>query len=251
MKWVQAKVVSQKQWSSRLFSLFVEATIAPFIAGQFIQVAMDQNGPFRPYSLVNAPFDPILEFYFTLLPPGVLTPQLSQLSMGSLLWVANHAAGKFTLHEIPAAKTLWLFATGSGLGPFLSMLKTAEPWQRFTNIVLVHSVRAANELSHQPLIKEWQAQHPTQFHWFPIVTQEASLINSHVLSERITTLLQSGKLERLAQLELNPTTSQVMLCGSPSMVADVCETLQKRNLVIHRPRQIGHITVENYWKLSS
>lgn len=246
-KWVEGKVISQKHWTTDLCSLFIKAPILPFVAGQFTQICLDPSFKhFRPYSLVNAPGEETLEFYYSLVQQGYLTTHLSKLMVGDPLWVAQKPAGKFVLSEMPNAQTLWLFATGTGLGVFLSMLKTKEPWERFQHVVLVHSVRLEKELTHQDLIQEWLAQRSTQFQWVPIVTRESVMVTQSI---RMTQLLSSGKLEALTHLDLSHTTSQVMLCGNPAMVFDVSQLLFARGLKINRPHQSGQITVENYWKL--
>lgn len=247
-KWVEGKIVEQKQWAPGLFSLFVEAEIAPFIAGQFAQLSLTPGEPkvFRPYSFASAPHEPLLEFYYDLIEQGTLTPSLVQKKAGDPIWVGQRAAGKFTLSEVPTASTLWMMATGTGFGVFLSLLKTPEPWERFEKIVLVHSVRTAASLTHQSLIQSWQQQFPQQFHWLPIVTREEQ---AGLFSQRIPDLLQSRQLESYLDEEIAVNRSQIMLCGNPAMVAQVSEVLQARGLQPNRFRQPGHITTENYWKL--
>ncbi|MBI2792760.1 MAG: ferredoxin--NADP reductase [Gammaproteobacteria bacterium] len=249
MKWVEGKVVGQNEWSPGLYSLLVQAPILPFVAGQFTQIAVDQNDTklFRPYSFLNAPHESNLEFYFTLVKNGQLTPLLANLSLGDKIWVAEKASGRFVLSEVPDAQILWLFATGTGLGVFLSLLKTNEPWLRFSHIVLVHSVRYSSELTHQLQIETWLEQYPKQFHWVPIVTRELS---SSTLGMRLTDLLLTGRLEELTSLSLEMKSSQVMLCGNPSMVTETTALLQNRGLQLNKPKYPGHISVENYWKLS-
>lgn len=248
MKWIEGRIRGQNEWAPGLYSLFVEAPILPFIAGQFIQMSLDDLAVpklFRPYSLVNAPNDPLLEFYYTLVKHGELTPSLPKLSVGDSVSIAQRAHGRFILSEVPEAKILWMIASGTGLGPFLSILKTKEPWSRFEKIVLVHSVRYTNELTHQALIEMWKEQHARQFSWLPIVTREPAL---HTQRERITTLLLSGKLEALTRLTLSERTSQVMLCGNPGMIDEMISLLLKKEMTINRLKQKGHITLENYWK---
>lgn len=246
-KWIEGKVISQKKWSSELFSLFVAAPIPSFTAGQFIQVGVEINGNklFRPYSLVNAPSDAILEFYYSLVPDGVLSKHLATLSSGDTVWLGASAHGQFVLAQVPSAQTLWLFATGAGLGVFLSILKTRAPWKRFGSIILVHSVRTKEALTHLPLISSWQEQHTKNFFWVPVITRE-KIKKTH--NDRIVTLIQQGILEESLNLSLSSTTSQVMLCGNPAMIKEVCDLLLGRNFQMNRPRSPGQITIESYWK---
>ncbi len=245
MKWVEGKVVELKEWAPGLYSLYIEAPILPFVAGQFTQIkSSPQASLFRPYSLLNSPSETLIEFYFTLVNQGELTPFLAKLSPNDKIWVAEKASGRFVISEVPDAKILWLFATGTGLGAFLSMLKTKTPWERFEHIVLTHSVRYTNELTHQLIIETWQEQYPN-FHWIPVVTREQS---SHALRQRLPQLLSEGRIEEHAKLQLTKDNSQVMLCGNPAMIAQMTELLIQRSLLVNHVKNKGHITVENYWK---
>jgi ferredoxin--NADP+ reductase len=245
--WIEGKIVSQKEWGPGLFSLYVAATIEPFIAGQFTQLCLDPENPrfFRPYSYASTPGEEHCEFYYNVVKEGKFTPLLNALASGDPLWIAKRSSGRFIMSEVPSSDTLWMFATGTGLGVFLSLLKTAEPWERFKNIVLVHSVRNAHGLTHHALIQSWQEKYPLQFQFVPVVTGEKL---PNIFSQRIPNLLEDGELEGATQLSLTPLTSQVMMCGNPAMIKSVSDHLHTRGLLNNRPRQPGHITTENYWK---
>jgi ferredoxin--NADP+ reductase len=247
-RWTQGTVIRHKEWTQGLYSLYVKADILPFVAGQFTQIGVGQETPkiFRPYSFANAPDEPALEFYYNLVQGGEFTPLIADLKPGSPLWVATKPSGRFMLSEVPAAHTLWLIATGTGLGPFLSILKTASAWERYQHIVLVHSVRKANSLTHQDLIELLHHKYPEKFKWVPVVTGEK---NPGMQFERVTTLLKQDQFESLTGLTITPSTSQVMLCGNPQMVSDVTTILEQRGLMLNKMRHPGHITIENYWKL--
>ncbi len=139
-KWVEGTVVAQKHWTGRLYSLQVEAEIAPFAAGQFTKLALAVEGEMvgRPYSFVNAPSARPHEFYYVVLPDHPLTPRLCRLAAGDSVYLAPQAAGFLTLDAVPAGAHLWLLASGTALGPFLSILGTEAPWRRFERVVLVH-----------------------------------------------------------------------------------------------------------------
>lgn len=240
-------VVGQRVWSDELRSLYVEAAIEPFVPGQFTQLSLDEDAAlFRPYSFVNAYGQSPLEFYYSILPNGKFTQQLARLKPGDQLFVAKRASGRFVLETVPEAKVLWLFATGTGLGVFLSMLQTPLAWQRFQKVVLVHSVRKSTSLTHLDLVRHWQSQYPKQFYWIPTVT--STVANSELYSSRITSLLIERQLEKVVECELSTQTSQTMLCGNPAMVKDMTELLKLRGLQVNHPKHPGHITVENYWK---
>ena len=247
MQWVQGEVVNVHKWSAGLYSLYISAPILPFIAGQFTQLCLnpDHEKLFHPYSFANAPDEPVLEFYYTLVNQGEFTNQLMRLSSKSPIWVAHKASGRFCLNHVQDAPVLWLMASGTGLGVFLSILKTLEVWQRFKKIVLVHSVRFATELTHQKLIAQWQALYADQFFYCPIVTRERM---SQAYTERLTKLIESRCLEQDLNLSL-AQDSQIMLCGNPQMIKEVNVLLQARGLAFNSPHKPGHITFENYWKL--
>ena len=246
-QWVEGSVVNLRQWTEELFSLQVRADIAPFIAGQFTRIALEIGGEIiaRPYSFVNAPDNPVLEFYFITVPSGPLSHELIHLNPGAHILVAPRAAGYFTLKELPDAEHLWMLATGTAIGPFLSILGTDEVWERFRHIILVHSVRTARELTYQDTLGRFLEQHPEQLQVIPMVSRETV---DHALGGRITQAIEEGLLEARAALSLDPATSQVMICGNPAMVHDTTHLLEKRGLRKNRRREPGHITTEQYWK---
>ena len=117
----------------------------------------------RPYSFVNSPGTGPHEFYFVTLPDGPLTPRLAALLPGDPVWLLPRANGFFSVAEVPPADVLWCLATGTGIGPFLSILRTAEPWEKFGRVVLVHAVREPAELTYGDVIAAIGAAHPGAF----------------------------------------------------------------------------------------
>lgn len=246
LRWASGTVTELHPWTERLFSVRVEADVAPFLAGQFTKLGLVIDGELvsRPYSYVNAPDERPLEFYFVTVPGGPLTSRLIELQAGDSLYVMKRASGFLTLNEVPDSRYLWQLSTGTAIGPFLSQLKTPEPWQRFERIVLVHAVRLARELSFRETIDELAARHGNRFRYIPVVSRETT---DFALQTRIPAAIGDGSLERRAGIELTPQDSQVMICGNPDMVRDTTETLRARGLERNRRRRPGHITVENYW----
>ncbi len=245
-KWVEGTVVAQRHWAGLLYSLQIEAKLAPFQAGQFTKLALAVDGEMvgRPYSFVNAPSARPHEFYYVVLPDHPLTPRLCKLEPGDSVYLASQAAGFLTLSEVPAGEDLWLLATGTALGPFLSILGSAAPWQRFRRVVLVHAVRRADELSYQEQILAMLARHAGQFVFVPFLSREASEL---ALAGRIPKAIEDGRLEARAGMKLDARASRVMVCGNPAMVADTVAALERRGLKKHRRRDPGQINVENYW----
>jgi ferredoxin--NADP+ reductase len=246
-QWAEGRVVKLLQWTDELYSLQVKAAVAPFIAGQFTRIARTIDGEIiaRPYSFVNAPDNPLLEFYFITVPMGPLTHELINLKAGDGILVAPRAAGFFTLKELPDAESLWMLATGTAIGPFLSILGTREVWERFRRIVLVHSVRMARELTYQDTLRGLLEGHPEQLQVIPMVSRERV---DYALGGRVTQAIEDGRLEVRTGLSLNAETSQVMICGNPAMVHDTTHLLEARGLRKNRRREPGHITTELYWK---
>jgi ferredoxin--NADP+ reductase len=241
MSWLSGTVVENRHWTEALFSLRVTGASLSFEAGQFVRIALDIQGErvARPFSMVNTPDDPVLEFYGIVVPQGPLSPRLARLAPGDTLYVASNPAGFLVLSELPDAETLWLLSTGTGVAPFLSILRTAAPWRRYRNVVLVHAVRYAGELAYREEIAGIE-----KLRYVPFVSREAA---PGALAGRIPAAVRDGRLERAAGLELSAATSQVMLCGNPDMLKDTTAALVERGMRKHRRRAPGHITVESFW----
>jgi ferredoxin/flavodoxin---NADP+ reductase len=239
-KWLTGTVIENRQWTESLFSLRVQGAALDFRAGQFVRIALDIDGQrvARAFSFVNPPGDALLEFYGVIVPQGPLSPRLAALKAGDALYVAGNPAGFLVLPEVPDAETLWLIATGTGLAPFLSILRTEEPWRRFRHVVLVHAVRYARELTYRDVIARTKARYVT------FVSREPA---PPALMGRIPAAIADGRLEAAVGLKLAPETSHVMLCGNPQMLKDVAAVLAQRGMRKHRRRTPGHITVESFW----
>jgi ferredoxin--NADP+ reductase len=227
-------------------SLELEARAEPFVPGQFINLGLDIGGSRvkRSYSLASAPGEPC-EVYLSLVPEGGLTPTLFERGQGEKVWLDDRALGFFTLDHIPAAERAWLVATGTGLGPFLSMLRSPVIWQRFSRIVLVHGARHVSHLGYADELARLVAEHPGQLDYVRAVTRDAP--PPGVLSGRLPALIASGELEKRLELAFDPARDHVLLCGNPAMISEVQTLLRSRGLEKHRPRKPGHITIESYW----
>ena len=244
--WNKGVVIEQRQWSPVLHTLYVESPIEPYQAGQFVKIGLEVEGQIigRPYSLCNAPETRPLEIYYIEVPGGELTSRLVKLEAGDELLVAPRANGFMVLDEVPPAPHLWLMATGTGVGPFLSILDTAAPWQRFERVVLVYAVRTQAELSYRQRIADLQMKHGARFVFVPFVSREQT---GFALSGRIPQAIADGRLESSAGLALSAAQSQVMLCGNPQMIEDTTQELMQRGMKKHRRKDPGQITVEHYW----
>lgn len=254
--WQQGRIIENRHWTEALFSLRVEAPPYRFEAGQFVKIALEVGGEHvaRPFSFVNPPEDPVLEFFGVLVPGGHLSPHLAQLAPGQALEVSDRPTGFLVLSEVPEANTLWLISTGTGLAPFLSILRTEAPWRRHANVVLVHAVRTARELVYREMIEDVMTRRGGRFRYVTFVTREAVAegpwiggAHAPLLAGRVPAAIRDGRLEAAAGLALSVQGSQVMLCGNPDMVRDTTEVLKERGMRKNRRRAPGQITVENYW----
>jgi len=247
-RWLEAKVIENRHWTQALFSLRVEAPALAFLAGQFVRIALDKvtgdggSRIARPFSFVNPPQDPVLEFYGIVVPEGPLSPRLAKLRAGDTLFVADNPSGFLVLDEVPRAEDLWLVSTGTGIAPFLSILRTDACWSRYRRVILVHGVRRAPELVYRELIDGVRRERGASFLYVPMVSRERA---PGVLEGRIPAAIADGRLEAAAAPIR--ADSQFMLCGNPDMLKDVQAVLAARGLRKHRRRTPGQITVESFW----
>jgi len=246
-EWVNATVKEVHDWTESLFSITVNAPVDPFIAGQFAKLALEVDGERvqRAYSYVNAPGNKDLEFYLVTVPEGKLSPRLHALQPGQTLMITKEAAGFFVIDEVPDCKTLWMLATGTAIGPYLSILQEGKGLERFENIVLVHAVRYARDLSYLPLMQALEQRYSGQLRIQTVVSREET---PAALTGRVPALIDSGELEAAVGLPITAQESHVMLCGNPQMVRDTQQLLKKtREMRKHLKRKPGHITSEHYW----
>ena len=240
-------VTDKKVWADGLFTLRVAVDgVREFEPGQFLQVGIDRGTEkhlHRPYS-VASPHGPELEFYIVLVEDGELTPHLWNMQTGDSIDVAERAAGSFTLKKTPDAENLWLVSTGTGLAPYIAMLRTETPWKRFRKIMVVHGVRHETDLGYGEEFAEYEKKHPGQLTYIPCLTREEK---NGSLYGRITQLLENGNLEQAADCEIKPDNTSIMLCGNPAMLDEMEEKLGVRGLKKHRTRDPGQIVLERYW----
>jgi len=244
-KWLEGKVVDNRRLNDYLTSLIIEVDLHGYEAGQFVRIGVRDGDEViaRPYSLVNTPAENHLEVYFNIVEDGPLSPRLFALQAGDEVLVSDRPSGFLTVSEVPEAPHLWLIATGTGIGPFLAILKSDAVWQKFEKAVLCYSVSYAEELAYRDLIAELEQTHGDQFCFVPIVTREKFAAG---LGHRVTTVMHDGSLEQFAGLTINAGNSQVMMCGSSEMITDVSAALVARGMKKHRRRDPGHFTTEKY-----
>lgn len=227
-------VLSVHHWNDTLFSF--KTTRDPglrFRNGQFVMIGLEVDGKplLRAYSIASANYDEQLEFFSIKVPNGPLTSRLQHLEPGQELIVSRKPTGTLLIDDLLPAKNLYLFSTGTGLAPFMSVIQDPETYERFEKVVLIHGVREVSELAYSDFIENvlpnnefFGEEVRAKLIYYPTVTREAFRNQG-----RLTDLIESGKLcSDIGLPQLNPVTDRVMICGSPQMLKDSCELLDRR-----------------------
>ncbi len=228
-----ASVLSVHHWTDRLFSF--TTTRDPslrFQSGQFVMIGLEVAGRplMRAYSIVSSPFDQRLEFLSIKVPDGPLTSRLAHVAPGDTVLVGRKPTGTLLMQNLLPGRTLYLLASGTGLAPFLSIVRDPEAYERFARVVLVHGCRLVAELAYDDLLRRELprdefigAQVAAQLIYYPTVTRE-----SFVHQGRIPALIESGQLGRDIGLPApDPAFDRCMVCGSPPMLADTRGLLER------------------------
>lgn len=236
-------MLTRTEWAPGLITLRL-AVEPSFEAGQFFNLGLYLDGEFtrRAYSAASAPGEP-LEFFIAEVNDGEFSPALFALGEGQHVWVEDKPQGFFTLRYLPDAEDLWLVATGTGLGPFIAMLRSGQVWARFRRVIVVHGVRDTAQLAYRAELAAWSEQHALSV----VTCLSRASATPPLLRGRVTQALADGSLEAAAGISISPERSHVMLCGNPDMVAEMSTLLHERGLSKHRQRKPGHITIEKYW----
>lgn len=248
---VLGKVIDRVEWNEQLFTLYVRASVPPYVAGQFTKLALFDGEEIvrRAYSMVNASqnngAEADLEFLVIKDEQGQLSPKLHALNIGDDIYVGNTPSGYMTLLEVPDhVDDLWMLSTGTAVGPFLAILEELTCSQRFNNLVLVHAVRQEKDLTYAERIQQQINHFKGKLKYVPIVSRE---LVAGTVRGRIPDLLLNGELQRAAKLDFNQERSFVFLCGNPGMVRDTSESLKALGLSKHLRKKSGQFSSENYW----
>jgi ferredoxin--NADP+ reductase len=223
-----------------------------FTPGHYARLGLPApSGPtiFRPLSITSAPADAHLEFFCTLVAGGDFSRRLDDCRVGDPVEVEKASYGFLTLDALAPGSDLWLIASGSGLGPYLSMLRDAGVWAAFSRIVVVHSVRRAAELAYaeelERLARESKAATAAaRLQYLPVVTREPGVTH---LSQRIPALLADGSVTTAAGVDLDPEHSRVMVCGNPEMSRELRALFSERGFRTTRRGVLGEMAFEKYW----
>lgn len=239
-----AQIVKRQQWAPGLFTLQLDCS-RDFSCGQFFNLGIEREGKElrRSYSAASAPGVP-LEFFISEVPEGELTPSLSKLAIGDTLLLDETPLGFFTLKEVPDCEDLWLVATGTGIGPYISMLRDGGVLERFKNVFLVHGVRHREQLAYFEELKT-RARQSSGFHYLPTLSGDPADEDQGILAGRITGAWDNGALEGSGASF--GAKSHMLLCGNPQMIDDMVGRLKERGFEKHRRRKPGHFNFERYW----
>ncbi|ULH05041.1 ferredoxin--NADP reductase [Alcaligenes faecalis] len=232
------QVLSVHHWNDTLFSFTTTRDAAlRFHNGHFVMIGLEVDGKplMRAYSIASANYEENLEFLSIKVQDGPLTSRLQHLKEGDTILVSRKPVGTLVIDDLRAGRNLFLFGTGTGLAPFMSIIKDPDTYERFEKVVLVHGVRFVSELAYSDFIQNELPQNE----YFGEVVREKLLYYPTVTREefrntgRITDLIQTGKLcEDLGIPQLDPAQDRAMLCGSPAMLADISAMLDKRGFEV-------------------
>ena len=231
-------VLSVHHWNDKLFSFKTSRDSAlRFRNGEFVLLGLpgEKRPILRAYSIASANYEEHLEFLSIKVPDGELTSRLQHIQPGDEIYVSRKPTGTLVVDDLKPGKRLYLIGTGTGLAPFMSIIHDYEVYQHFETIVLFHGVRHVSELAYKDHIESELPNNPyfgelikDKLRYYPCVTREP-FINQG----RVTDLIQSGQLAKdLALPNLNPEEDRVMLCGSPSFLADMRTILDKQGFHI-------------------
>ena len=234
MSFHEERVLTVHHWTDRLFSFTTTRDPAlRFSNGHFTMIGLRINGKplLRAYSIASANYEETLEFLSIKVQDGPLTSRLQHIQPGDNIIVGKKPTGTLVLDYLLPARHLYLFGTGTGLAPFMSIIRDPETYERYEKVVLVHGVRQVNELAYHDYITQELPKHEflgemvqKQLLYYPTVTREPFRHQG-----RIPDLINSGTLAKdLGLADLNPLDDRVMICGSPAMLRDLKHMLEAR-----------------------
>lgn len=243
-------VLSVHHWTDRLFSFTTtRAASLRFSNGHFTMIGLRIDGKplLRAYSIASPNYDEHLEFLSIKVEEGALTSQLQHMQVGDKIIVGRKPTGTLLIDYLHAGKRLYLFGSGTGLAPFMSIVRDPQTYQKFEQVILVHGVRQIQELAYHDLLAHDLPQHEflgemvsQQLLYYPTVTREPFRHQG-----RITELLRDDKLgSDLGLPPLHPQDDRVMLCGSPAMLADLRGALLERSFEEGNTSAPGSFVVE-------
>lgn len=248
---LEEKVLSVHHWTDRLFSFTTTRDQAlRFSNGHFTMIGLrgDNGKPLlRAYSIASANYEEHLEFLSIKVQDGPLTSKLQHIQVGDTIVVGRKPTGTLLIDYLTPAKRLYLIGTGTGLAPYMSIIRDPETYERFEQVILLHGVREVKELAYHDYITKELPQNEflgemvsKQLLYYPTVTREAF---EH--QGRVTELLENGTISSdLGTPILNPAEDRVMICGSPEMLRDLKALCENRGFVEGNTSTPGQFVIE-------
>ena len=247
---LEEKVLTVHHWTDRLFSFTTTRDPAlRFSNGHFTMIGLRVEGKplLRAYSIVSANYEEHLEFLSIKVPDGPLTSRLQHIQPGDTIVVGKKPTGTLLIDYLLPGKRLYMLSTGTGLAPFMSIVRDPETYEKFEQVILVHGVREVDELAYHDLLVKHLPEHEflgemvsDKLKYYPTVTREA-----YVHQGRVTELIESGKLAQdLGVPPLNAAEDRVMICGSPAMLRDLKGMLEARGFHEGSTTRPGDFVIE-------
>ena len=251
-KWTPERVLSIRYWTPTLLSFRTTRDRAfRFTPGHYTRLGLSAGDDqvWRPFSVASAAYDDFLEFVAILVPGGAFSEPLGYLRVGDTIRVDKASYGFLTVDQLTPGEDLWLLASGTGLGPFLSILQDPAVWQNHRRLIVAHSVRHSSELAWRDEITdiskhELFADAKAKLTYLPIVTRQPGATE---LAERIPLLIADGRLELAAACPLDPAKSCLLVCGNPEMTRELRQSLAARGFATNRRGMPGQMAFEKYW----
>lgn len=245
MPYAEQSVTSIRRWSDKTFTF---TTTRPagfeFANGEFVTLGLRPEGKLiaRAYSIVSTNDDDYLEFLSIHVPDGPLTSRLAHVREGDPLWINTKSTGSLTVNHVRPGRNLYMLATGTGLAPFMSLVRSRELYETFERAILVHTVRVASDLAYR---EELESLSGDRMLYLPTVTREP-----FETTQRGADLFRSGELfSKLGLPPADPEQDRVMLCGNPAMNREMSDYLKESGWTMTNYKGVGNFTVEQAFVL--
>ena len=246
----EEKALTVHHWTDRLFSFTTtRSSSLRFSNGHFTMIGLRVEGKplLRAYSIASANYEETLEFLSIKVPDGPLTSRLQSIQPGDKVIVGHKPTGTLLIDYLLPGKRLYLFGTGTGLAPFMSIIRDPETYEKFEEVILVHGCRLVSELAYRDYVTQELPQHEflgemvaKQLKYYPTVTREPFPTQG-----RIPDLIENGQMARDLDLPpLQPQLDRVMLCGSPEMLKSIKHVLEERGFKEGNTTTPGDFVVE-------
>lgn len=230
-------VTAVQHWTDRLFSFRVtRPQTLRFRSGEFVMIGlMGDNGKplLRAYSIASPNWDEELEFYSIKVPDGPLTSKLQHIKVGDEIILRPKPVGTLVHDALLPGKRVWFLATGTGIAPFASLMRDQETYEKYDQVIMMHTCRTADELEYgRKLVEDLKNDEligemvEGKLRYYPTTTREDT---AHM--GRITDNLSSGKVfEDLGLPRMNAQEDRAMVCGSLAFNVDVKAVLESFGL---------------------